>query len=86
MMGIKICSFSSLPRTFSLEDLLPKDHFYRRLEERFDLSFVRELVEGYANPSLLSPLRVYRQVRSLRSLIPGPTMGGYPDGGCLPWR
>jgi hypothetical protein len=49
----------------------PKDQFYRRLEERFDLSFVRELVEGYANPSVLSLLRVYRQVRSLRSLIPG---------------
>ncbi len=43
MMGIKICSFSSLPRNFSLEDLLPKDHFYRRPEERLNLSFVREL-------------------------------------------
>jgi hypothetical protein len=27
-----------------LEDLVPNDHFYRRLEARLDLSFVRELV------------------------------------------
>src|SRR4051794_26601399 len=26
----------------SLEDLLPKDHFYRHLEAKLDLSFVRE--------------------------------------------
>ena len=27
-----------------MEDLVPNDHFYRRLEARLDLSFVRELV------------------------------------------
>ena len=48
MMGIKERSFASLENT-SLEDLVPKDNFYRRLEEKLDLSFVRELVaERYA--------------------------------------
>ena len=50
MMGTKTRSFSPLPRDVSLEDLVPKDHFYRRLEERINLSFVRELVLPlYAN-------------------------------------
>ena len=44
MMGTKIRSFSPLPHDLSLEDLVPEDHFYRRLEARLDLSFVRELV------------------------------------------
>src|SRR5215217_4210958 len=44
MMGKKVRTFAPLPRDVSLEDLVPKDHFYRRLETRLDLSFVRELV------------------------------------------
>ena len=44
MMGIKEGSFSALPHNLSLEGLVPKDNFYRRLEGRIDLSFVRELV------------------------------------------
>lgn len=44
VMGTKVRSFSPLPRDISLEDLVPKDNFYRRLEERIDLSFVREIV------------------------------------------
>jgi transposase len=44
MMGVKERVFDPLPRDFSLEDLVPKDSFYRQLEERLDLSFVRELV------------------------------------------
>ena len=44
MMGTKTRHFSPLP-DLCLEDLVPKDNFYRRLEERLDLSFVRELVE-----------------------------------------
>ena len=44
MMGTKIRSFSPLPYDLSLEDLVPQDHFYRRLEARLDLSFVRDLV------------------------------------------
>ena len=38
MMGTKIRSFSPLPDDVSLEDLVPKDHFYRRLEAALDLS------------------------------------------------
>jgi transposase len=44
MMGTKIRNFSPLPRAVSLEDLVPEDHLYRRLEAVLDLSFVRELV------------------------------------------
>ncbi len=44
MMGTKIRSFAPLPRDLSLEYLVPEDNFYRRLEARLDLSFVREMV------------------------------------------
>ena len=50
MMGKKQRNFHSLPEDISLEDLVPKDNFYRRLEESLDLSFVGALVENlYAN-------------------------------------
>src|SRR5215210_6407717 len=50
MMGIKERNFQPLLDDLSLEVLVPKDNFYRRLEERIDLSFVRELVLPlYAN-------------------------------------
>jgi transposase len=45
MMGTKERNFRSLPEDISLEDLVPEDNSYRRLEERLDLSFVREMVE-----------------------------------------
>lgn len=44
-MGTKERNFRPLPEDISLEDLVPKDNFYRRLQERLELSFVRELVE-----------------------------------------
>ncbi len=44
MMGAKIRNFAPLP-DLSLEELVPKDNFYRRLEATLDLSFVRELVK-----------------------------------------
>ena len=44
MMGTKIRSFSPLPKDVSLEELVPEEHFYRRLEATLGLSFVRELV------------------------------------------
>jgi transposase len=44
MMGIKVRTLAPLPDDLSLEDLVPKDNFYRRLEARLDLSFIRELV------------------------------------------
>jgi transposase len=43
MMGIKERVFSPLPPEVSLEGLVPKDNFYRRLERTLDLSFVRDL-------------------------------------------
>ena len=50
MMGTKIRNFVPLP-DLSLEELVPKDNFYRRLEETLDLSFVRNLVEERYAPS-----------------------------------
>lgn len=50
MMGTKIRDFSPLP-DLSLKELVPTGNLYRRLEERLDLSFVRELVEGLYAPS-----------------------------------
>ena len=49
MMATKERNFSSL-EDLSLEDLVPQDNFYRRLERTVDLSFVRELVgDRYAS-------------------------------------
>jgi hypothetical protein len=36
----------SEPITVSLEDLVPRDHFYRHLEATLDLNFVREWVQA----------------------------------------
>jgi transposase len=44
MMGTKVRSFAALPDDLSLEDLVPEDNFYRRLQAALELSFVRELV------------------------------------------
>jgi transposase len=44
MMGSKERSFAPLENV-SLEELLPKDNFYRRVEEKLDPSFLRELVK-----------------------------------------
>ena len=44
MMGTKERNFQPLPEDLSLEDLVPEDNFYRRLEQRLDLSFVREMM------------------------------------------
>jgi transposase len=49
MMATKERNFSPL-RDLSLEELVPKDNFYRRLEEKLNLSFVRKLVgDRYAS-------------------------------------
>jgi len=80
MMGTKIRSFEALPPDVSLEDLVPKDNFYRRLEERLDLSFVRELVgDLYArsgrpsvDPEVFFKLQLvmfFENVRSERQLM-----------------
>lgn len=44
MMGLKIRHFAPLP-DLSLEELVPEDNFYRRLQKELDLSFVRDLVK-----------------------------------------
>ena len=42
------------PIAVSLEDLVPQDHFYRHLEARLKLSFVREWTgELYAAPAVV---------------------------------
>jgi transposase len=68
------------PIAVSLEDLVPADHFYRHLEDKLDLSFVREWVqELYAErgrPSIdpviffkLQLIMFFEGVRSERQLI-----------------
>jgi transposase len=80
MMGTKTRSFTPLPHDVSLEDLVPEDNFYRRLEARLDLSFVRELVGPlYANggrPSVdpvvffkLQLVMFFEDLRSERQLM-----------------
>ena len=44
MIGTKIRAFAPLP-DLSLEELVPKENFYRRLEATLDLSFIRDLVK-----------------------------------------
>jgi hypothetical protein len=46
MLGTKTRLFAPLTN-LSLEDLVPADHFYRRLDRMLDLSFVRELVAPF---------------------------------------
>src|ERR671932_2837211 len=43
MMGTKIRLFEALEQV-CLEDLVPKNHFYRHVDQKLDLSFVRDLV------------------------------------------
>jgi hypothetical protein len=45
MMGTKERAFGPLCHR-SLETLVPADHFYRHLDAKLDLSFVRDLVRG----------------------------------------
>jgi hypothetical protein len=44
MIGTKVRSFAPQINV-SLEELVPQDHFYRHLDQKLDLSFVRELVQ-----------------------------------------
>jgi hypothetical protein len=46
MMGIEERTFSPLPREVWLEDLVPRNGFFRRLEGTLDLSFVRDLARN----------------------------------------
>ena len=80
MMGTKIRCFTPLPPDISLEELVPEDHFYRRLQARLDLSFVRELVgplyAGGGRPSVdpvvffkLQLVMFFEDLRSERLLM-----------------
>src|SRR3954471_4888092 len=79
MMGTKLRHFSPLPN-LSLEELVPKDNFYPRLDAMLDLSFVRDLVEDcYASsgrPSVdpvvffkLQLVMFFEDIRSERQLM-----------------
>ena len=80
MMGAKIRSFAHLPDDLFLEELVPQDNFYRRLEATLDLSFVRDLVRDcYAcsgRPSVdamvffrLQLVMFFEDIRSERQLM-----------------
>jgi transposase len=80
MMGIKDRSFSALPHNISLEELVPKENFYRRLQSMLDLAFVRELVRpfyaGAGRPSVdpvvffkLQLVMFFEDLRSERQLM-----------------
>ncbi len=49
MMGNKDRDFRVLPQV-SLEDLVPREHFYRHLESKLNLTFVRDLVRDRYAP------------------------------------
>ena len=74
MMGTKNRDFVSLT-DLSLEELVPKDNFYRRLEAAVDLSFVRDLVKDCysfsgrpsVDPQVFFKLQLVRFFEDLRS-------------------
>src|SRR5215216_2576451 len=79
MMGTKLRHFSPLAN-LSLEELVPNNNFYRRLDAMLDLSFVRDLVEDcYAclgRPSVdpmvffrLQLVMFFEDIRSERQLM-----------------
>src|SRR5713101_6622847 len=79
MMGTKVRSFTPLVNV-SLEELVPRDHFYRHLERTLDLSFVREFVQdtyaGGGRPSIdpivffkLQLVMFFEGIRSERQLM-----------------
>ncbi len=79
MLGTKVRAFTAMVNV-SLEELVPKDHFYRHLERTLDLTFVRELVQPlYAaggRPSIdplvffkLQLVMFFEGIRSERQLL-----------------
>jgi transposase len=78
MMGSKARIFAP-QRSFTLDDLVPQDHFYRHLDRTLDLTFVRDLVRDcYAplgRPSIdpivffkLHLVKFFEGIRSARQL------------------
>lgn len=79
MMGVKTRHFKEHSQ-LSLEALVPHDNFYRKLERKVDLSFVRELVKAYytatGRPSIdpvvffkLQLIMLFEGIRSERQLM-----------------
>jgi transposase len=79
MLGHKTRDFKPL-KAVSLEDLVPKDNFYRQVEQSIDLSFVRDLAHDlYSNigrPSIdpvvffkLQLIAFFEGIRSERQLM-----------------
>ena len=79
MMGTKIRSFAPLCNR-SVDDLVPSDNFYRHLEAKLDLGFVRDLVrttyKACGRPSVdprvffkLQLVMFFEGIRSERELI-----------------
>ena len=79
MMGIKARSFAPLCNR-SIEDLVPVGNFYRHLEAKLDLDFVRDLVrdtyQERGRPSVdprvffkLQLVMFFEGIRSERELI-----------------
>ena len=78
------------PIAVSLEDFVPQDHFYRHLEAKLDLGFVREWTrELYAErgrPSIdpviffkLQLVMFFEGIRSERKLIETASLTRYPE-------
>ena len=79
MLGHKAREFKQ-HKSISLEDLVPDDNFYRRVERSIDLSFVRELAAEYyasiGRPSIdpvvffkLQLIAFFEGIRSERQLM-----------------
>src|SRR5215216_4736926 len=79
MMGTKARVFGPLHHV-SLEDLVPRDNFYRHVEAKLDLSFVRDLVtdkySAFGRPSIdpvvffkLQLVMFFEGIRSERQLL-----------------
>jgi transposase len=79
MQGEKQRDFT--PQIVSLEDLVPSDNFYRQLEQKLDLGFVRDLVHDHyaaqlGRPSIdpvvffkLQLIMFFEDIRSERHLM-----------------
>lgn len=79
MLGYKARDFKSHP-SLTLEELVPANHFVRKLEARLDLEFVRDLVRGcyskFGRPAIdpvvyfkLQLLMFFDGIRSERQLM-----------------
>jgi len=79
MLGYKIRAFKT-HQAVSLEELVPKNNFYRHLERTIDLSFVREMVKerysAFGRPSIdpvvffkLQLIAFFEGIRSERQLM-----------------